>query len=70
MTISATFESVAEEIQDISKLNKNGFGFTLQSFVINGSGRQEEWSSSIDGVAAILKNSAPSDTLKIFAVKG
>ena len=41
MTISATFESVVEEIQDISKLNKNGFGFTLQSFVINGSGRQE-----------------------------
>ena len=67
---SVTFDSVIEEISDISRLNKNGFGFTLQSFVINGVGRQDEWSNSIDGVAAVLKNSVPTETLKIYAVKG
>jgi len=70
MTISPSFDDVIEEMQNISKLNKSGFSFTLQSFNINGCKRSEEWQSQIDTIAAILKNSAPSDTLKLFAVKG
>jgi hypothetical protein len=69
MPISTSFDAVIEEIQNISRLNQSGYDFKLQSFVISGIKRSEDWASQIDGIAAILKNSAPSDTLKIFAVK-
>ncbi|MDA8553411.1 hypothetical protein N9L14_03325 [Alphaproteobacteria bacterium] len=70
MSISTSFDAVIEEMKNISRLNQSGYDFKLQCFSVNGCKRAEEWQSQIDTISAILKNSAPSDTLKIFAVKG
>jgi len=69
MTISS-FENAISEMQSISQLNQSGYKFSISSFTVNGCKRAEEWEDHIDTIAAILKNSAPSDTLKIYAVKG
>ena len=69
MTISS-FENAISEMQSISQLNQSGYKFSISSFTVNGCNRAEEWQSQIDTIAAILKNTAPSDTLKIYAVKG
>jgi len=69
MTISS-FENAISEMQSISQLNQSGYKFSISSFTVNGCKRAEEWQSQIDTISAILKNSAPSDTLKIYAVKG
>jgi len=70
MSNISSFDNAINEMQSISQLNQSGYAFTIQSFTINGCKRSEEWQSQIDTIAAILKNSAPSDTLKLYAVKG
>lgn len=70
MSNISSFDNAINEMQSISQLNQSGYAFTIQSFTINGCKRSEEWQSQIDTIAAILKNAAPSDTLKLYAVKG
>lgn len=70
MSNISSFDNAINEMQSISQLNQSGYKFSITSFSINGCKRAEEWEDQIDTIAAILKNAAPSDTLKIYAVKG
>jgi hypothetical protein len=70
MSSTTDFDEIISEFVDLSKLSNKGYNFKLQQFVLNDTKNLDEWNTSIDGVAEIIKNHPPTSSLKIICIRG
>lgn len=70
MASTTDFSEIISEFQDLSKLSDKGYDFKLQQFLLNDTKNLDEWNTSIDGVAEIIKNHPPTSSLRIICIRG
>jgi hypothetical protein len=70
MASTADFNELITEFEEISKLSDKGYEFKLQKFLLNDTKNKDEWNTSIDGVAEIIKNHPPTSSLRIICIRG
>ena len=64
------FDELFNELKSLQHLNQQGYNYSVETFALHNEGTRDDWDGNIDGVASILKNHAPSNTMKLIVVRG